>query len=133
MLLEKSIKYPYTFDYTSGRTNLDEDIASINRCIGLILTTAKMESLGDPDFGCRLYELLFSQYSEVLEEQIKQEICDSIEQYEKRVTVTTKDIQIEHNTDTDRNSYNIKIHYTIKNTSYQNDTIVYIEEDVQNG
>jgi phage baseplate assembly protein W len=133
VLLTKSIKYPDTFNYVSGKTDLDDDITSINRCLGLLLTTAKMELLGDPEFGCRLYEMLFDQYSDNLETQIKQEICDSIEQFEKRITVMPKDIEITHNEDTDRNSYNIKITYQIKNTTYIRDTLIYIEEDVQNG
>ena len=133
MLLTKSIKYPDTFNYSSGATDLDQDIVSINRCIGLILTTAKMELLGDPDFGCRLYEMLFNQYSGVLEQEIKQEICDSISTYEPRVSVGTDDITITHNENTDRNSYNIKIHYQIRNTSKENETIIFMEEDLQNG
>lgn len=128
MLFKKSIKYPITFNITSGKTDLDNLTTSINKCIGLILTTAKYELLGDPDFGCRLYELLFNQYSNDLEKTIKSEIVQSLTRYEKRITVYETDIEIVHVDNADRNAFNITITYTINETNKDYETTVYLED-----
>ena len=130
MLYTKSIKYPNPFNLQSGKTDLSDSIASINQCIGLILTTAKGELLGDPDFGCTLYEILFEQYSLNTEVLIKKEIAESINTYEHRVTVSEQDISIEESMDEigHKNRYKITISYMINNTSKINTTTVMVEE-----
>lgn len=132
MLFPKSISYPNCFDINSGITNLDGDYLSINMCLALLLTTAKNELFGDPDFGCRLYEFLFEQVSEPLMDDIKLDIVDNISRFEKRVTVSQNDINIEHMTNTDRNAYSITITYTIKNSQKKNTTEIILEERVNN-
>lgn len=116
MLFKTSIKYPITFNLTSGVTDLDDLTTSINRCIGLILTTGKGELLGDPDFGCRLYEMLFNQYSEILELQIKEEIIESLDKFESRIKVMQDDITIVQENENDRNRFKITITYSINGT-----------------
>ena len=116
MLFKTSIKYPITFNLTSGVTDLDDLTTSINRCIGLILTTGKGELLGDPDFGCRLYEMLFNQYSEILENQIKEEIIESINKFESRVSLKEDNITITQDNSDDRNRFKITITYSINGT-----------------
>ena len=133
MLYTSSIKYPNTFDTVSGKTNLDEKLTSINKCIALILTTAKGELLGDPNFGCTLYELLYEQYSENLQQIIKSEIVESLSSYESRITLTSDDITIEENNTFGRNSFTITINYTLKNSTVQSTTTVVLEEGMLYG
>ena len=130
MLYPKSIGYPETFNLVSGETNLDSDLLSINMCLALLLTTAKNELLGDPNFGCRLYEMLFDQASESFLESVKQEIVDEIAIYESRFTVGIGDIEINHMENTDRNAYSIKITYTVNNTQMKSTTEIELEERV---
>lgn len=129
MLYTKSIKYPNPFSLQSGKTGVSDGIKSINECIGLILTTAKGELLGDPDFGCTLYEILFEQYSLNTEALIKKEIAESINTYEHRVTVSEQDVNIEESMDDigHKNRYKITISYMINNTSKINTTSVIVE------
>lgn len=127
MLYTKSIKYPVTFNLTSGKTDLDELTTSINRCVALILTSAKGELLGDPDYGSRLYELLFNQYSDDLQDMIKTEIVESISKYETRIKVKDTDITIEQEENADRNAFNIHISYTVTNTGNNYETVVSLE------
>lgn len=129
MLYTKSIKYPNPFNLQSGKTDVSDNIKSINECIGLILTTAKGELLGDPDFGCTLYEILFEQYSLNTEALIKKEIAESINTYEHRITVSEQDISIEESIDDigHKNRYKITISYMISNTSKINTTSVILE------
>jgi phage baseplate assembly protein W len=128
MIFTKSIKYPQTFDLISGSTDIDDTTTSINRCIALILTSAKCELLGDPDFGSRLYEMLFEQYSATLEAAIKAEIVEAITTFEKRVTITEDDVEIKESTSGLRNAYDITIHYTITRTNRNEETTVHLEE-----
>ena len=130
MLFTKSIKYPNTFSYVSGQTELDDTTVSINRCLGLLLTTAKGELLGDPDFGCRLYEMLFDQYSNTLVDLIKQDIVENVKRYETRITLTEDGIDISENDNSIRNSYKIKLNYTIKNNYQPKETEIILEERV---
>ena len=129
MLYTKSIKYTNPFSIQSGKTEVSDGIKSINECIGLILTTAKGELLGDPDFGCTLYEILFEQYSLNTEALIKKEIAESINTYEHRVTVSEQDVNIEESMDDigHKNRYKITISYMINNTSKINTTSVIVE------
>lgn len=129
MLFTKSISYPRTFDVSSGRTILDDQATSINRCLATILLTGKGELLGDPDFGCTLYEQLFEQYSDNLSSTIKSEIVKAVQKYETRVTVNESDINIDLSEDaTDINSFHISIRYMIKNSGRIGETEI-ISED----
>ena len=129
MLYTKSIKYPNTFDLISGKTQLDEKLVSINKCIALILTSAKGELLCDPDFGSTLYELLFEQYSDNLQKVIKSEIVSCVSKYESRVVFGEENITITQNTDGNRNSFTITINYTVRNSSAQSTVDVELEEN----
>jgi phage baseplate assembly protein W len=134
MLYTKTIKHPILFDLVSGKTDLDDNIISINRCLGLLLTSAKGELFGQPDFGSRLYEMLFDQYSQTYEEAVKQEIVDTITKYETRISISTNDVTIKENTDGLRNSYSITIHYVVSNSLQENEFNVIVEERVaENG
>ncbi len=128
MIFTNSIRYPQTFDLVSGSTNLDNTTTSINRCIALILTSAKCELLGDPNYGSRLYEMLFEQYSGTLEAAIKAEIVEAITTFEKRVTITEDNVEIKESTSGLRNAYDITIHYTITRTNRDEETTVHLEE-----
>lgn len=131
MLFTKSVKFPNIFNVDVGNTDLDDQYASINRCLALLLTTAKGELLGDPDFGCTLYERLFDPYVESMKETIIKEIIDSINKYEKRISVTDTDINIEQHNE-DRLSYTIHIKYKLKNSDLSNTTFIYISEEDRN-
>lgn len=128
MLYTKTIKYPITFNLISGKTDLSDYTDSINQCIGLILTTGKGELLGDPNFGSRLYEMLFEQYSDTLQNQIKEEIVDSITAFEKRVSVSMDDVTIEQVENADRNKFHITIHYEVYNNKKTGTYSFYMEE-----
>lgn len=133
MLYPKSIMYPRTFNLVSGETDLDTNLVSINTCLALLLTTAKNELLGDPNFGCRLYEMLFDQASDQFIESVKQEIVDEIALFESRVIVNVNDITVEHLENRDRNAYHITIQYTVKNTQLTSTTDIILQERVVDG
>lgn len=133
MIFTTSIKYPNTFNYSSGKTDLDEYVVSINRCIALILTSAKGELLGDPNYGSNLYAMLFDQYSDTFETLVKQEIVECVNTFETRVSLTENNVTIKHNENTDKNSFTITISYTILRTNASYETSITLEEGSRNG
>ena len=126
MLFKKSIKYPIIFDKVSGSTMLDDEFTSINRCIALILTSAKGELLGSPDFGSHLYEMLFDPATSDSLDDIVSDIVETLKVYEKRVVVRKQDITIVKNEKVP-NAYNITINYTLSNSNLSNSTSIYID------
>ena len=132
MLFSNSIKFPNIFGLTDGSTKVEQEFTSINRCIALILTTAKGELLMNPDFGCTLYEQLFAIVDDELWNSVKTTIVDSILQFEKRVTLTTQDINITR-IDTPKTAFNINISYKVINSDLTNEvTVILNEEDFTN-
>ena len=128
MLFTNSIKFPNVFNLTTGDTNIDSEFTSINRCIGLILTTGKGELLGDPDYGCTLYERLFNGYTDTEADLIKNDIIEALTKYEKRIIVSTSDIEIEP-IDMEEHKFKIHISYTLKNSDISNDTFLNIDKE----
>ena len=129
MLYTDSIKFPIMFDYDSGQTLLDSTVTSINRCIGLLCTTAKGELLGNPDFGCNLYKLLFNNVTKDYITSVQEDIVNSITKYESRVSINKSDIDISENSNnTNHDSYTITIKYRISNSSKSFETSIRMEE-----
>lgn len=128
MLFTNSIKFPDVFNLTNGNTNVDTEFTSINRCIGLILTTAKGELLGDPDYGCTLYERLFNGYNEAQVELIKGDIVEALTKYEKRIIISVQDIEIEP-IDIEEHKFKIHISYILKNSDIANETFINIDKE----
>ena len=129
MLFKKSIKYPIIFDSISGRTQLDDEFTSINRCIALILTSAKGELLGSPDFGSHLYELLFDPKDSLTEVNVIEDIVQTLSTYEKRIIVDKSDITIEDVKDTP-NTYKITITYKLSNSEVEYSTDVFMSDQL---
>jgi phage baseplate assembly protein W len=128
MLFFNSIKFPDMFSLTSGSTAIEEQFTSINRCIALILTTAKGELIMNPDFGCTLYEQLFNTVDEELYDLIKTSVASSITKYETRVDVVPDGITITK-MDGTPTSYNINIKYNVKNSELTNEMEILLRED----
>lgn len=127
MLFSNSIKFPNIFNLYSGVTDTETEYTSINRCLALILTTAKGELLGDPDYGCILYEQLFNGYTEDVKDTIIDGIVEAIKQYEKRIVVYKNDVSIDRDEDNEH-LYHIHISYKVKNTPFEQDTVVDVLE-----
>lgn len=127
MLFSNSIKFPNIFNLYNGITDTETEYTSINRCLALILTTAKGELLGDPEYGCILYEQLFNGYTEDVKDTIIDGIVEAIKQYEKRIVVYKNDVSIDRDEDNEH-LYHIHISYKVKNTPFEQDTVVDVLE-----
>lgn len=111
-LLSTNIRHPNVFSIRSGETQLVKEFKAINQSINKILTTSKGELFGDPGFGCNLQTLLFEFQGNDLNSLIKEEIVTALNQYEKRIFIQEKDIEITNN----QLSIEILIKYSLRYT-----------------
>ena len=97
-------KHPVTDDLVQVK-----DKAAIVQAIQALLLTRKGERPFQPELGCDVQNMLFEPLDYASAGTIKQEIRETIDRYEPRVTVT----RIECTPDFDNNGYNVEMQYTI--------------------
>ena len=97
-------KHPVTDDLVQVK-----DKAAIVQAIQALLLTRKGERPFQPEFGCDVQDMLFEPLDYASAGTIKQEIRESINRYERRVSVTL----VECEPDFDNNGYNVEVEYTI--------------------
>ena len=97
-------KHPVTDDLVQVK-----DKAAIVQAIQGILLTRKGERPFQPELGCDVQNMLFEPSDYASAGTIKQEIRETIDRYEPRVTVTKLDCT----PDFDNNGYNVEMLYTI--------------------
>ena len=97
-------KHPVTDDLVQVK-----DKAAIVQAIQGLLLTRKGERPFQPELGCDVQNMLFEPLDYASAGTIKQEIRETIDRYEPRVTVTKLDCT----PDFDNNGYNVQMQYTI--------------------
>ena len=97
-------KHPVTDDLVQVK-----DKAAIAQAITGLLLTRKGERPFQPELGCDVQNMLFEPLDYASAGTIKQEIRETVERYEPRVSV----IQIICEPDFDDNGYNVELQYTI--------------------
>ena len=97
-------KHPVTDDLVQVK-----DKAAIVQAIQGILLTRKGERPFQPELGCDIQNMLFEPLDYASAGTIKQEIRETINRYEPRVTV----VKIACNPDFNNNGYNVEMQYTI--------------------
>lgn len=90
--LGKGLRFPFTFQRRSGgaqiSTATSSDHAHIHESIRQILGTRKGERFMRPEFGTRLYELVFEPNDRLLYGLIRHEVMEALDEWEPRVVVT---------------------------------------------
>jgi uncharacterized protein len=104
----RGFSWPLTVDHT-GSIKLTEGIPDLDAAIGLVLMTSPGERLMRPQFGCRIWELLFEPVTPNLLGQIDEAVRDALAQWEPRVTVE----EVEPLPDEDEPSL-VRIHITYR-------------------
>lgn len=98
------LKNPFTKD-VSPVTNAE----AIKQSVKNIVLTAPGEKLFQPKFGSKVYTLLFEPLDPFIIDTIQSEILNTINNYEKRVTVTS----LRCVPDYDNNSLDVSLEYQI--------------------
>ena len=108
-------KHPVTDDLVAVK-----DKAAIVQAITGLLLTRKGERPFQPELGCDVQDLLFEPLDFASAGTIKQEIRETINRYEPRISVD----EILCEPDFDNNGYNVELQYTITG---RDDTPVAVE------
>ena len=87
MIYSASISYPNIFSSSSGKTTVKTAFDAINNRLSLLLQSAYTELLGDPDFGCGLYEMTFEYADDSTYLILKDMISEAITKYEPSIEI----------------------------------------------
>jgi uncharacterized protein len=82
----RGFAWPMGVDHT-GRIALSEGVPDLDRSIELVLMTSPGERLMRPQFGCRIWDLLFEPVTGNLLGLIAEAVRDALAQWEPRVVV----------------------------------------------
>jgi phage baseplate assembly protein W len=82
----RGFSWPMSVDHT-GSIKLTDGAADLDRSIRIVLVTAPGERLMRPQFGCRIWELLFEPVTPNLLGLMAQAVRDALAQWEPRIEV----------------------------------------------
>jgi len=86
------LKLPFTRDRAGLFGTTENTLEQAGYNIKNLLLTAKSERVMQPDFGSRLRELLFEQYTEDLTERIREEIAEAMSTWLPYIVISKVDI-----------------------------------------
>ncbi|MEI5671625.1 MULTISPECIES: GPW/gp25 family protein [Nocardioides] len=92
LFVGRGFGWPLGVDHT-GSIRLSDGIPELDRSIEIVLMTAPGERLMRPQFGCRIWDLLFEPVTANLLGLISQAVRDALAQWEPRVIVEDVDPQ----------------------------------------
>ena len=105
--------WPMEVDHT-GSIRLTDGAADIDAAMAVVLATAPGERVMRPDFGCRIWDLLFEPVTANLLGLMAQAVRDALTQWEPRVIVETVDTVPDRE---DSAVVSIRIGYRVKATN----------------
>ncbi len=105
--------WPLQVDHT-GSIRLTEGAADIDRSMAVILATAPGERLMRPEFGCKIWDLLFEPVTANLLGLMAQAVREALAQWEPRVDV--EDVRPEPDSN-DPTLITIHVTYRVKATN----------------
>ncbi|MDP3893694.1 GPW/gp25 family protein [Nocardioides sp.] len=82
----RGFSWPLGVDHT-GAIRLADGVADLDRSIAIVLMTAPGERLMRPQFGCRIWDLLFEPVTANLLGLIAEAVRDALAQWEPRIEV----------------------------------------------
>jgi phage baseplate assembly protein W len=82
----RGFAWPLAVDHT-GAIGLSEGVPDLDRSIEIVLMTAPGERLMRPQFGCRIWDLMFEPVNANLLGLISQAVRDALAQWEPRIEV----------------------------------------------
>jgi uncharacterized protein len=109
----RGFHWPMTVDHT-GSIKLTGDADDIDRSIQIVLITAPGERVMRPQFGCRIWELLFEPVTPNLLGLIAQAVRQAVAQWEPRVEVDAVTPEVDPN---DSALVHVQIAYRVRATN----------------
>jgi phage baseplate assembly protein W len=105
--------WPMQVDHT-GSIRLTDGASDIDAAMAVVLATAPGERVMRPDFGCRIWDLLFEPVTANLLGLMAQAVRDALTQWEPRVIVETVDTVPDPH---DSAGVSIRVGYRVKATN----------------
>lgn len=109
--LGRGIAFPFQLT-AANRLRLTTGEEDIEQSIRVILGTSPGERLMRPEFGCRIYELVFAPYDAGTEGLIIRYVEEALARWEPRIEVQQIDIE----PPTAEGQLQVRIEYTIRTT-----------------
>ena len=109
----RGLSWPLGVDHT-GSIALTDGVPDLDRSIEMVLMTAPGERLMRPQFGCRIWDLMFEPVTPNLLGLISQAVRDALAQWEPRIEVD--DVRPTQDGD-DSGLVHIQITYRVKSTN----------------
>lgn len=109
----RGIAWPMGVDHT-GALRMSEGAGDLDRSIRVVIATAPGERVMRPEFGCKIWDMLFEPVTANLMGQMAQAVRDALAQWEPRVTV--EDVEVRQD-DNDHALVHIGVRYVIKSTN----------------
>jgi phage baseplate assembly protein W len=81
-----SVSWPLEVDHAGSITSTD-GVEDLDQSIQMVLLTVPGERLGRPDFGCRIWDLLFEPVTADLLDLVAQAVRESLARWEPRIAV----------------------------------------------
>jgi phage baseplate assembly protein W len=111
--LGRGLAWPMGVDHT-GALRVTDGIQDLDRSICVVLSTAPGERVMRPQFGCRIWELLFEPVTPTLYGLMSQAVRDALAQWEPRITVETVDVEQDNR---DHSMVRINVSYVVRATN----------------
>jgi len=109
----RGIAWPMGVDHT-GALRMSEGAGDLDRSIRVVIATAPGERVMRPEFGCKIWDMLFEPVTANLMGQMAQAVRDALAQWEPRVTVEDVEVRQDGN---DHALVHIGVRYVIKSTN----------------
>lgn len=111
--LGRGLAWPMGVDHT-GALQVTDGAQDLDRSISVVLSTAPGERVMRPQFGCRIWELLFEPVTPTLYGLMSQAVRDALAQWEPRITVDSVDVLQDND---DHSLVRININYVVRATN----------------
>ena len=109
----RGIAWPMGVDHT-GALRMSDGPADLDRSIRVVVATAPGERVMRPEFGCRVWDMLFEPVTANLLGQMAQAVRDALAQWEPRITV--EDVEVKQDDD-DHALVHIAVRYVVRSTN----------------
>lgn len=88
--------FPVNADRQPGKINIAAYEESVSQSIWIILGTARGERVMRPDFGCRIYDLVFDNITAATVSKVTQAVRDALLMFETRIDVLSVQVEPEN-------------------------------------
>ena len=109
----RGLRWPLGVDHT-GAIGLTTGPADLDRSIAVVLSTAPGERVMRPEFGCRIWELLFEPVNANTIGLMAQSVRQALAQWEPRITVLEVVVQPDP---ADHGRVDIHVTYEVRTTN----------------